>query len=279
MSDRRLTPYSGRIALEALRGQVPAEAFTPGTPARVVAPVADLSPAPGALRDRQLQFGAEVLVIDPGTEAAFVQAQADGYCGWVATEALGAPVPATHAVRAAATHVYREASIKRGEVMALGLGARLAVLETLGVFARTPGGFVPAQHIRPLDAPEADPVAVAEQLLGTPYLWGGNSRAGIDCSGLVQLALAQCGLGVPGDSDLQRAAFGPFLPEAEPTLRGDLFFWRGHVAMACDGATLIHANGHTMSVAHEPIAACLARIEAAGDSPWFGRKRPLLPKP
>lgn len=278
MSDRRLTPFSGRVALDSLRGQLQAEAFTPGEAARVVVPVADLCPAPGALRDRQVLFGAEVVVIERRAEATFVQAQADGYCGWLEVAALGAPAPATHVVSAAATHVYREASIKRGEVLALSLGARLAVLTTEQSFARTPEGFVPLQHIRPLDPPEADPVAVAERLLGTPYLWGGNSRAGIDCSGLVQLALAQCGCPAPGDSDLQRAAFGAFLPEAEPVRRGDLFFWRGHVAMVCDAETLIHANGHTMSVAHEPIAACLARIEAAGESPFFGRKRPVFPK-
>lgn len=278
MTDRRLTPFSGRVALESLRGQINAPTFTAGTPARLIVPVADLSPEPGALRDRQVIFGAELTVIERRDGAAFVQAAQDGYCGWLPESALGAPASATHAVSAAATHIYRAASIKEGEVMALSLGARLAVLELTPKFARLPEGFIPRQHLRPLDAPEADPVSVAERLLATPYLWGGNSHAGIDCSGLVQLALAQCGLAAPGDSDLQRAAFGPFLPDSTPILRGDLFFWRGHVAMACDSQTLIHANGHTMSVAHEPIAACLARIEAAGDGPYFGRKRPQLPK-
>lgn len=277
MSDRRLTPFSGRVALTSLRGQIDAPAFTEGSPARLIVPVADLSPEPGTLRDRQVIFGADLTVIERRDGAAFVQAAQDGYCGWLPTADLGAPAPATHAVSAAASHIYREASIKRGEVMALSLGARLAVLEIGDKFARTAEGFIPRQHLRPLSAPEADPVAVAERLLGAPYLWGGNSHAGIDCSGLVQLALAQCGLAAPGDSDLQRAAFGPFLPEGTPIARGDLFFWPGHVAMACSAETLIHANGHTMSVAHEPITACLARIEAAGEGPCLGRKRPQLP--
>lgn len=274
MNDRRLTPFSGRLAAASLRGQVAAEAFTEGEPARILRPVVDLSPEPGALRDRQLIFGAAVTVIERRAGAAFVQAAADGYCGWVPAAALGAPAAPTHVVSAAATHVYREASIKRGEVMALSLGARLAVLGADATFLRIAEGFVPRPHARPLDPPETDPVAVAERLLGTPYLWGGNSREGIDCSGLVQVALALCGRACPADSDQQRGAFGPFLAAGTVPQRGDLFFWKGHVAMACDAEVLIHANGHTMSVAHEDISACLARIEAAGEGPFLGLKRP-----
>ncbi|MFT3687687.1 C40 family peptidase [Paenirhodobacter sp.] len=263
MSDRRLTPFSGRVMLDPSRQE----------PARIGLPVCDLCPEPGALRDRQVLFGAEVGVIDRRGGWAFVQARADGYCGWVVEPALSPPVPATHVVSAPATHVYREASIKRGEVMRLSLGARVAVTGAEGGFAVTPEGFIPAQHLRPLGQPETDPVAVAERLLGTPYLWGGNSRDGIDCSGLVQLALALCGRACPGDSDLQAAAF-PRLPEGTRPERGDLLFWKGHVAMACDAERLIHANGHTMSVAHEGIAACHARIAAAGEGPFLGISRP-----
>lgn len=275
MSDRRLTPFSGRVALDTLRGQIDAR-FTAGEPARICLPVCDLYPEPGALRDRQRLFGAEVVVIDRQGGWAFVQALADGYCGWVVEPALAAPVIVTHVVAAPATHVYREASIKRGEVMRLGLGARLAVTGLEGKFAVTAEGYIPAQHLRPLDRPETDPVAVAERFLGTPYLWGGNSRDGIDCSGLVQLALALCGRACPGDSDLQAAAFGAALPAGTRPERGDLLFWKGHVAMACDAERLIHANGHTMSVAHEGIAACLARIAAAGEGTFLGHMRPGL---
>lgn len=274
MTDRRLTPNSGRIAHVSLKGQVNVP-LTPGEPARVAAPVTDLCPEPGALRDRQVIFGAGVTVIDRQDGWSFLRADADGYCGWVVDGALTAPAPATHLVHVPATHVYREASIKRGEVMRLSLGSRLSVLEEDAKFARIHEGYVPIQHLRPIARPETDPVAVAERLLGTPYLWGGNSRDGIDCSGLVQVALALCGRTCPGDSDLQRAGFGDFLPAEEPSRRGDLFFWKGHVAMACDDNTLIHANGHTMNVAHENIAACLARIEVAGEGSFYGVKRPV----
>ncbi|MCV2879983.1 C40 family peptidase [Sedimentimonas flavescens] len=274
MSDRRLTPFSGRVALESLRGQVEAAAFTKGEAARLACPVADLLASPEGLRDRQLLFGADLVVIDRQGAHVFVQSVADGYCGWVAADCLAAPQLATHRVIAPATHVYREASIKRGEAMRLSLGARVAVLAQEGGFARTPEAFIPLQHLRALDDPPADPVTLAESLLGTPYLWGGNSRDGIDCSGLVQVAFHACNRACAADSDLQRAEFGAFLAPGTPLLRGDLFFWRGHVAIAVSPERLIHANGHTMSVAYEEIGACLARIEAAGEGTFYGIKRP-----
>lgn len=272
--DRRLTPFSGHFALESLRGKVAAQAFIRGEPARLIVPLVDLVASPGALRERQVIFGAALTVIERRAGLAFVQAAADGYCGWLPEAALGPALVASHVVNALGSHVYREPSIKRGEVMALGIGARLAVEEITGRFARIAEGWVPRSHIRPIEQPEADPVAVAERLLGTPYLWGGNSRDGIDCSGLVQLALTLCGIGCPADSDQQRAAFGAFLPEGARPERGDLLFWPGHVAMAVDGTRLIHANGQTMTVAHEDIDACIARIDAAGEGPLYGIKRP-----
>jgi len=274
VSDRRLLAFSGRVALEALRGQVAAEAFVTGEPARIGAPLADLSLDPGGARERQWLHGADVTVIERRGGFAFAQAALDAACGWVAEAALAAPVPATHVVASRGTHLYREASIKRGEIGALSLGARVAVLGIEGALARTPEGFVPSAHLAPVADLDPDPVAVAERLLGTPYLWGGNSSAGIDCSGLVQLAFTRAGIACPADSDQQRGCFGAFLPEAEPTRRGDLFFWAGHVALAVDGETLIHANGHSMSVTLEPIGACLARIAASEGSRYYGRKRP-----
>lgn len=275
MTDRRLMPFSGRVAHASLRGQIDAPAFTAGEPARIGAMLVDLALDPGGPRERQWLHGAAVTVIDRRDGFAFAQAALDGACGWLPETALAAPVPATHVVASRGTHLYREASIKRGEIGALSLGARVAVLGQDGALARTPDGFLPASHLRPLAEPEPDPVAVAERLIGTPYHWGGNSAAGIDCSGLVQLAFTLAGRACPADSDQQRAAFGDVLPEEAPTERGDLFFWAGHVAIALDHGTLLHANGHAMQVSREPIGACLARIAATEGSRYFGRKRPL----
>ncbi|WP_405402215.1 C40 family peptidase [Paracoccus sp. Ld10] len=268
--DRRLTPATDRVALDSLRGVLDRPSYTPGQPARVAIPLVDLLATPKGRRDRQLNFGADVTVIDRDAGMSFVQAALDGYCGWIADTALITDLPAiTHRVTAPATHVYTEPDMKRPERFALSLGARVSVTHIQDRFATlATGGHVPIQHLG--DSPAADPVPVAESLLGTPYLWGGNSRAGIDCSGLVQAALTACGIACPGDSDQQRAAFVP----TDTVARGDLLFWPGHVAMAMSADLMIHATAWTMSVTVEPIRDAIARIDAAGDGPFLGAHRP-----
>lgn len=268
--DRRLTPATDRVALEALRGHLDRPAFTPGRAARLAAPLADLLTAPNGRRDRQVNFGADLTVIEERGPMAFVQAALDGYCGWLPLAHLTFELPPlTHRVTAPATHLYPGPDMKLPQVASLSIGARLSVTGTEGGFARlATGGCVPLPHIG--DRPAPDPAAVALTLRGTPYLWGGNSRAGIDCSGLVQAALTAAGIPCPGDSDLQRAAF----PPTEDIRRGDLLFWPGHVAMALSDTDMIHATAWTMSVTTEPIAAVLARIEAAGQGPFQGARRP-----
>ncbi|MFT4011994.1 MAG: NlpC/P60 family protein [Paracoccus sp. (in: a-proteobacteria)] len=268
--DRRLTPATARVALESLRGLLERPAYSQGRPSRLAVPLADLRRAPFGGRDRQVNFGADLLVIDEEDGWAFVQAQADGYCGWLQVDALGpADAAITHRVCVPATHVYPEPDLKTPELMSLSLGARLSVTALRNGFARlSQGGWVPAQHIA--DRPAADPAQVAESLIGTPYLWGGNSRFGIDCSGMAQAALAACAIPCPGDSDMQQAAF----PEAETIRRNDLLFWPGHVALALDGQRMIHATAWTMNVVIEPIAQAIARIDAAGQGPFRGARRP-----
>ncbi|ARJ69236.1 C40 family peptidase [Paracoccus contaminans] len=268
--DRRLTPATDRVALAGWDLERPA--VTDGAPMRIAAALTDLRRAPGGARDRQLLLGADVTVIEQRDGWAFIRAEADGYCGWVIAAALtAARPPVTHRVGAPASHVYPAPDFKQGERIGLSMGCRLSVLATEGRFARLEdGGYVPLAHLS--DAPARDPATVAQSLLGTPYLWGGNSRGGIDCSGLVQAALHACAIACPGDSDLQCAAF----PESPAIGRGDLLFWPGHVAMALDGRTMIHATAWTMSVVTEDIAAAIARIEAAGDGPFLGARRPAL---
>lgn len=270
LMDRRLNPATDRVALDSLRGRIDRPAFTPGHPARLSAPLADLRRAPHGPRDRQLNFGADVTVIETRDKASFVQCAADGYCGWIDGAALTTDLPPlTHRVTAPATHIYPGPDMKQPEIASLSLGAHLTVTGTEGRFARlASGGYVPLQHIG--DQPAADPVAVADSLLGTPYLWGGNSRWGIDCSGLVQAALTACDIRCPGDSDLQRAAF----PATDSIRRGDLLFWPGHVAMAMSADLMIHATAWKMAVIHEPIADAMTRIEAAGEGPFLGAHRP-----
>ena len=273
--DRRLTPATDRVALESLAGVIERPAYTPGHPARLTVPLADLMTAPDGRRDRQVNFGADVTVIETRGDWCFVQADLDGYCGWLPAAALGTDLPPiTHRVTAPATHVYPAPDMKQRETASLSIGARLSVAGIEGRFARlATGGFVPVQHVG--DRPAPDPVPVAESLLGTPYLWGGNSRWGIDCSGLVQAALTACDIPCPGDSDLQRVAF----PAVDDIRRGDLLFWPGHVALAMGPDRMIHATAFAMAVIVEAIPDALARIEAAGDGPFLGIRRPALAQP
>ncbi len=270
--DRRLTPFSGRIAHVSLADDLPGIPVTPGEAARIAAPLTDLCATPAGVRDRQLIHGAEVTVIDRQAGHAFVMAAADGYCGWVAETALAAPDPATHRVATRGTHLYSAPKVQAGPLLALPLNARLNVTGLTGTWAETAEGFVPAAHLAPLDEPAEDPVAVAELLLGTPYLWGGNSAQGVDCSGLVQLAFHAAGRAMPGDSDLQRG-MGTEIP-AGTEQRGDLIFWKGHVALVARPGLILHASGHTMSVAYEDLAEAIARIAAQDGARVLARRRP-----
>jgi cell wall-associated NlpC family hydrolase len=265
VSDPRLTPFSGRVAHDSLRGQIDAPAFTVGTAASVTAPLVDLLRRPNGPRDRQLLRGAQVLELDRTGGMTYVLW--GGYCGWLDSQALGPACIPTHYVHARATHLYSRPDLKSPEAETLSLGARLAITGQTGVFLHIScGRYVPSPHVTPLGQPDPDPVAVAERLLGTPYLWGGNSHDGIDCSGLVQVALHLAGRPCPADSDLQHTAFTDYaLPDATAPERGDLLFWRGHVAWVADPDTILHANAHSMSVAYEGLRAAIARI--APESP------------
>lgn len=270
--DRRLTPATPRVAHISLKGRVDAPRYVEGDRLRIAMPLVDLLRGPRGARERQLVLGEAFTVIDRSDGHAFGFAAKDGYCGWLPEVALAEGPKPTHWVASAGTHLYPEPRVQAPEISALPMGAQVAVIGVSGKFLETTSGFVPAPHLRELGDHLADPVAVAAGFLGTPYLWGGNSRAGIDCSGLVQVALGACGIAAAGDSDLQQV-LGADLATGQPLRRGDLLFWKGHVAMVVDEARLIHANGHTMSVAHEGIDACIARVLEQGGGPVTHRRR------
>lgn len=271
MSDPRLTPANAHVAAERLRGVVAAPRYAPGEARRVAVPVADLDGAPGGLRDRQLLWGEGVTAYDERDGAAFVEAQRDGYVGYVSLVALAPARTPTHRVATPATHLYRDEDIKGPDRRHLSFGSLVTVESEGRLFWETPDGYVPKKHLRPLSRPFTDPAAVAQLLYGVPYLWGGNSTLGIDCSGLVQAACLACAIPCGGDSDLQ-AEVG-VEATGEPR-RGDLIFWAGHVAMMVDDATLIHANAHHMAVAYEGLREATLRIEAQGGGAVTARRRP-----
>lgn len=269
MTDRRLTPANGRVAALHLAGKVAAPRFVAGWAMGLRAPVTDLCAAPDGPRDRQLLRGATVTVFEDHAGWSFVQA-ADGYVGYVRTDRLGPDQAQTHVVASPATHAYSAEDFKSPAVMALPLGARVTVLDERRKFFETDAGFVPKRHLRPLDRPFQDPATVAQLHFGVPYLWGGNSTRGIDCSGLISASLTLCDMACPGDSDLQQALGDEVTDQPR---RGDLLFWKGHVAMMVDAETLIHANAHHMAVAYEPLARAVLRIDAQGDGPVIARRR------
>ncbi|MEL6571700.1 MAG: NlpC/P60 family protein [Pseudomonadota bacterium] len=273
MSDRRVTPANGRVAAAHLQGIVAADAFVVGTPQDIVAALTDLRAQPGGNRDRQLLLGAAVTVFERRAGWAFVQADADGYVGYVEEAALGPRTTPSFRVATAATHAYETESFKSRDVMALSFGSRVTVVDERPKMYETPYGFIPKKHLRPLDRSFKDPVTVAQLFFGTPYLWGGNSRWGIDCSGLIQAALQACGQFCPGDSDLQMAEVGQDLPADAPFQRGDLLFWKGHVGIMVDNDVMLHSNAHAMSTVYEPIKDAMIRIKAQGDGEIVARKR------
>ncbi|MFA9231752.1 MAG: C40 family peptidase [Microgenomates group bacterium] len=259
MLDRRSTAYSGRVAHISLKGVVEAAEFTTGVVQQIGVPVADLLAAPAGARERQLCYGEAFTVLDQQDGYAYGFADKDGYCGWVHDAQLVDYTPPTHWVASPATHSYTQPRVQAPETHLLPMGARVRVAGQSGMFSETELGFIPTVHLLPLGTALNDPVSVAERLLGTPYLWGGNTRSGIDCSGLVQVALLSCGIACPGDSDQQQALGRALLSHEQPG-RGDLIFWRGHMGLVVDSDRLIHANGHTMSVAFEWLAPCISRI-------------------
>ncbi len=278
--DRRLYAFRADIADEALRGRVEAERFVAGEPAQVGVPVAALRarPDPDCGIDTELLLGEAVRVFDRRDGWAWVQSREDGYVGYLRDEWLAEPAEPTHMVCVQRTFLYPRPELRRPPVSALSMGSRVRVVgaaETRGTAysVLADGTALIASHARPLSGQAAqDYVEVAARFLETPYLWGGRSGFGIDCSALVQLSLMMAGQSAPRDSDMQ-AGMGTAITREE-LRRGDLVFWKGHVGIMEDGVTLLHANGHTMTVARENLDAAIERIGWLYDRPTGFRRLP-----
>jgi cell wall-associated NlpC family hydrolase len=268
--DRRLTPARADLAAAHLRGLVDAPRYAEGQGMRIIGASAPLrrSPQADAPLETEALFGEAVTVYDEGEGWAWGQLARDQYVGYLPAVALGTQSAPTHRVAALRTHAYPGPAIKLPPRMALSLGAQLTVVGHDGDFAVSEDGlYLWARSLAELSANEPDWVAVAERLIETPYLWGGRTSEGIDCSGLVQTALTAGGIVSPRDSDMQEAMLGEPVAIDDPSAplaRGDLIFWKGHVGIMRDPVTLLHANGWHMKTVSEPLAQARQRIAASG---------------
>ncbi len=266
--DPRLNAFRADLADARLRGQVAAPRYVNHCAAQCVVAVADLrrAPRPDSPVDTQVLFGETVDVFEEAEGWCWVQAHSDGYVGYMADTALtGRIVAPTHIITAPRTFLYPGPDMKLPAEAALSIGSRISVsgeAETRGSHYLTlsNGGAVFAGHAAPLRQFFTDPVLLAERLIETPYLWGGRSGHGIDCSGLVQMAHALCGVQLQRDTGMQKNSAGSALPDGADLRRGDLVFWKGHVAVMADANSIIHASGSAMAVVREDFAEAVARI-------------------
>ena len=279
LPDRRVNAYRDDLAAEYLRGSVDVPKYTQGETRQVVAATAPLRRAPrfDAPLETEILHGERVTVYDENEGWAWAQGMSDSYVGYVPSDDLVTKTPEpTHRVRALRTHLYRAPDIKVPPLDLLSMNARVGVAEELGRFVKLEDGrFAIAAHLAPLSDFAEDFVDVALEFLGTPYLWGGRTSIGVDCSALIQLALQASGVECPRDTDMQEAALGEALPDPEDQsayLRGDLIFWKGHMGVMLDDTRLLHANAHHMATAIEPVAEAISRI-AASEGPVSSVRR------
>lgn len=286
--DRRLTPARADLAAAFLAGQVTAERFVEGEAFHVIVPHAGLRPRPEAAcpLDSEVLYGEGFTVYEDRKDGwLWGQLESDGYVGYIPRAAVtrGVATPATHVVAVPRSHLYPAPDLKRPAVIALPMGARLAVTGASDDgrwLALSCGRYIFAAHVAPLGKVVPDLVMTAEAFMGTPYLWGGRTGEGIDCSGLVQAALFRAGYPAPRDSDMQSRAGAAHDPQVHGAgRRGLLLCYPGHVAFDRGDGTVVHATAAVMAVTIEPRTALEARVRAergiAPDQPattaerWF----------
>lgn len=271
--DPRINAYRRDIADVALAGTLFAPHYAAPMP-RMARASAMMRKAPDAAAEAVSQIlpGEGFAAIDVAGGWAWGYSLHDHYVGFVPAAMLGDPIAPTHRVTASTALLFAGPSIKSAALATLPFGAKVAGTMDDG-FLATDSGFIHPRHVASIDARSDDPATVAETFIGMPYLWGGRGADGIDCSGLVQAALAACGIAAPRDTDMQREALGTALAEDARLRRGDIVSFPGHIGLMADESRLIHANAHWMSVVIEPLADVVARLKPNHDRPILSCRR------
>ena len=271
--DPRVTPANETVACSTLKGKIKHANFVEAKNYQVNVPFVDLLGSPDGKRNRQLIYGSKVKYFGAAKGWAFIQNTYDNYVGYVPESTIASETQKTHIVTAPLAHVFMEPNIKSKNIEILPLAARVSGEMIGNGFLETELGWISVSQLKRKTELSKDPVEVSKLLQNAPYLWGGNTTLGIDCSGLIQISLLLCGIDCPGDSDQQMNTLGQNIDIGSPRKKGDIIFWKGHVAWALNERQILHANAYHMATVIEEANEAIERIKKQDNNSVIAHKR------
>ncbi|MDC3003771.1 C40 family peptidase [Paracoccaceae bacterium] len=268
-----MTPANETVACSTLKGKIKHANFVEAKNYQVNVPFVDLLGSPDGKRNRQLIYGSKVKYFSAAKGWAFIQNTYDNYVGYVPESTIASETQKTHIVTAPLAHVFMEPNIKSKNIEILPLAARVSGEMIGNGFLETELGWISVSQLKRKTELSKDPVEVSKLLQNAPYLWGGNTTLGIDCSGLIQISLLLCGIDCPGDSDQQMNTLGQNIDIGSPRKKGDIIFWKGHVAWALNERQILHANAYHMATVIEEANEAIERIKKQDNNSVIAHKR------